>query len=255
MGHWETVVRLHDSLQAQAPGALRPHYTWSLLHAGNVARTLDIERISVLEVGVAGGSGLVALEAAARHVQEHLGVGIDVIGLDAGDGMPPPRDHRDAPYLIAEGDFPMDERRLRDRLDSARLLIGPVAETAGGLLRSAPAPIGFVAFDLDYYSSTVEALALLEADPELLMPRVLCYFDDVLGYPWGESNGARLAISEWGGTPAGRTLDRIPGLRWMVPRSEFDARWTEAMYLAHVVDHPRYADPEGTAFSNRLDLE
>jgi hypothetical protein len=30
--------------------------------------------------------------------------------------------------------------------------------------------------------------------------------------------------------------------------------WPEMMYLAHVLDHPRYDEDEGTALVRRLDL-
>jgi hypothetical protein len=42
-------------------------------------------------------------------------------------------------------------------------------------------PIGFIAFDLDYYSSTMSALKVLDAEYKYLLPRVACYFDDIVG--------------------------------------------------------------------------
>jgi len=83
---------------------------------------------------------------------------------------------------------------------------------------------------------------------------VLCYFDDVLGYPWGDSNGPRLAVSEFNATRDRRHLDHLPGFRYNVPSSELHARWVECMYLAHIYDHPRYEEDEGVALVTRLDL-
>jgi len=40
-------------------------------------------------------------------------------------------------------------------------------------------PVGFVAFDLDYYSSTKSALSIFEGSAATHLPRVHCYFDDV----------------------------------------------------------------------------
>ncbi len=37
-----------------------------------------------------------------------------------------------------------------------------------------------LAFDLDYYSSTKTALQLFEGGPESRLPRVYCYFDDIM---------------------------------------------------------------------------
>ena len=42
-------------------------------------------------------------------------------------------------------------------------------------------PVGFVAFDLDYYSSTVAALKIFDGPHETHLPRVHCYFDDLAG--------------------------------------------------------------------------
>jgi hypothetical protein len=251
--HWALVNGLLPQVQATAAG-LRSHYTWSVLHAASIALRTGRERITVLEFGVAGGNGLVALEGAALAVEQRLGVGIDVIGLDTGGGLPRPRDHRDAPFLMDGGDFPMDEEKLRSRLRGARLMLGDVAHTVPDLLASAPAPIGFIAFDLDYYSSTRDALQVLLGDAETLLPRVLCYFDDVHGYPWGDCNGARLAIAEFpeGGGP--RRLAQLHGLRFLLPPGEREERWPEAMWVAHAFDHPRYAEPEGTELVRRLDL-
>jgi hypothetical protein len=252
--HWTLVNGLLPEIQATGEG-LRVNYTWSILHAASVAIRTGRERIAVVELGVAGGAGLLAMEAAALAIERRLGVAIEVYGFDTGRGLPRAVDLRDAPFLIDEGDFPMDQERLRARLLRAELILGDVAETIPVFLASRPPPIGFVSYDLDYYSSTTAALALLRAEPACLFPRVLCYFDDVHGYPWGDCNGALLAIREFSGPGDPRQLVRLPGLRFLVPGSERDARWPEAMYVAHAFDHPAYAEPEGTALVQRLDLD
>ena len=249
--HWEAVSRLFQTVAGP-----RPQYTWSLIHAGLVARRLGVPAISAVELGVAGGSGLVAMERAAAQVAAELGVAIEVHGFDTGSGLPEPVDHRDAPYLISSGDFTMDEAALRARLDRAQLHLGPVAQTIPRFLQAGHPPVGFAAFDLDYYSSTRDALALVAGPVDRLLPRFLAYFDDVLGYPWGHLNGPRPAIVEFnqqhGET---RVVDELLGLRFMVPQTEFQSRWPEAMFLVHVLDHPRYGDPEETALIRQLALE
>jgi hypothetical protein len=249
--HWATLARLFDEI-----GGSRPHYTWCLIHGALVADRLGFHKISALELGVAGGNGLVALESAADAISQAVGVAIEVHGFDSGRGLPAPVDHRDAPYLIEAGDFSMDEARLRGRLRSATLHLGPVGETVAAFLDAGHAPVAFAAFDLDYYSSTRDALALVTGPTDRLMPRFLAYFDDVVGYPWGSTNGPVPAIAEFNSEHGGtRLIDELRGLRYVVPRSEFDARWTEAMFLVHVLDHPRYEDAEGTAFSHQLELD
>lgn len=252
--HWSLVNSLLPEIQASGPG-LRPNYTWSVLHTASIALRTGRDPIAVVELGVAGGGGLIALESAALAVEERLGVRIEVYGFDTGTGLPRPTDLRDAPFLIAEGDFPMDEGKLRARLRRAELILGDVSETIRSFLDTRPPPVGFAAYDLDYYSSTRDALALLRAEPDRLFPRVLCYFDDVHGYPWGDCIGARLAIREFSRPDDARQLAALPGLRYLLPAGERDERWPDAMYVAHAFDHPAYADPEGTELVRRLDLE
>lgn len=251
--HWVVINRLLVEIQSAAPD-LRPNYTWSILHAAAIAGRTGQERMSVLEFGVAGGRGLVAMEGAAAAAAAALGVEIDVYGFDTGKGLPAPRDPRDAPFAAAAGDFPMDEDRLRSRLERAQLVLGDVKDTIGSFLSSDAAPIGFMSFDLDYYTSTRDALEILLGDSRTVMPRVLCYFDDTHGYPWGDVNGARLAISEFNDSHRDRKVSQLHGLRYILPPSEFTSRWTDAMYVAHLFDHPAYNEPEGTELVTRLDL-
>src|SRR4051812_38992487 len=175
----------------------RPQYLWPLLQSAHAARALNIPTIAALEFGVAGGNGLLAMEQAAKTATELSGTEIEIFGFDSGSGMPAPVDPRDAPWLIEPAYFKMDEDALRARLERAHLVLGNVAETVPAWIRSEHAPIGFVAFDLDYYSSTVEALRVLEGDEAQVLPRVPCYFDDMFGYGWSDFMGPRAALDEF----------------------------------------------------------
>ena len=245
--HWSRVARGAEELMA---AGVRVNYAWCVLHAASVARFLGIPRIAVVEFGVAGGNGLVALERAAEAAP---GVEVEVHGSDTGEGLPAPADARDTPYVHAAGHFPMDVDALRSRLARAQLHLGLVRETLASF--HTDAPVGFVALDLDYHSSTVDALALFDLPAERLLPRVMVYVDDAHGYPWGDTNGPRAAIREFNAARSARALDHLYGMRHQVPRASFHSRWPEALWLAHVYDHPRYAEDEGVAISTRLDLE
>ena len=148
------VNRMFEWCQATTGSRYRPQYLWPTLQSASSAKALGVPRISVVEFGVAGGNGLLALEEAAAAAESLLGIGVAVAGFDTGKGLPPPVDHRDVPFVLRPGYFEMDERALRDRLSRAELVLGPVAETLGPWLEAGPAPVGFAAFDLDYWSST-----------------------------------------------------------------------------------------------------
>ncbi|RMF72466.1 MAG: hypothetical protein D6744_16795 [Planctomycetota bacterium] len=235
-------------------GRLRRHYTWGVIQAAFVAAELKLPRITVVEFGVAGGNGLIALDMLPERLAAFFPTRIDVVGFDAGAGLPPPQDHRDHPNLWSAGDYRMDADALRKRLSHARLILGDVSETVPAFLASRPAPVGFVAFDLDYYSSTAYALRLLAADASLLLPRVYCYFDDILGFTFNDYGGERLAIREFNQQHADRKISPIYGLRHQVDERFRDDAWLDQMHLAHVFDHPLYGHPDGLVRHGRKPL-
>lgn len=232
----------------------RADYLWGSLHGAHLAKSTGIDSVSLIELGVAGGNGLLALERIGRAVERHLGVKASVYGFDRGTGLPPPTDVRDCPNLYAEADYPMDVDRLRSRLTSAELIIGDVRDTVEPFLRRRPSPIAFISFDLDLYTSTRDAMPLLEADPKLLLPRVHCYFDDITGFTFGEWNGERLAINEFNAHHELRKVSQLYALRHYVPGRCANQMWVDKFFLAHIFDHPLYAAPDGLTRVARLDL-
>lgn len=223
----------------------RPAYALSVASAAISAKHLGIDRISLLEFGVAGGNGLLALEAAAEHAESLLGVEIEVYGFDTGGGLPPPTDRRDVPFRLSEGDYPMDEAKLRSSLRRAELVLGLVSDTVPEFIAQERPPVGFVSNDLDYYSSTMESFSILEADPARLLPRVFSYFDDVCLYPWTDFNGERAAIAEFNSTHDVRKISPVYGLRYWLPGPDLHRLWPEKIFVAELFDHPLYRTPEG----------
>jgi hypothetical protein len=223
-------------------GKERPWYAWGVLCGVDLAQALGIDRVSVIEFGVAGGRGLIELERIASKVEEIYGIGIDVFGFDSGTGLPKPKDYRDLPQMWSEGHFGMDREKLLARLRKANLVLGPVEETVPDFVASCSAPVAFIAFDLDLYSSTMAAFKLLDADPRLLLPRVQCYFDDIMGFSYGHLNGELLAIREFNKTHDDRQISRIHGLRHFVL---CDDMWVDQMYLAHIPNHEDYGTHDG----------
>jgi hypothetical protein len=217
----------------------RPNYAYGLYRAAVQARALDMPAISALELGVGQGEGLLALEAAAQEVESHTGVRIAMFGFDLGEGLPAPRDYRDLPYLYAPGYYHLELEPLRARLTRSELVLGDVAETIPSFLGRMPPPIGFVAFDLDLYSSTKTAMKLFEADYAHYLPRVLCYFDDIANEHalQTEYTGELLAVREFNAEHPHVKIDRITGFEYS--RVIRDV-WNIKMYVCHFFEHPRY---------------
>jgi hypothetical protein len=245
---------MHRKILADPGCAPKPQYAWGVLNAASLAKHLQIPRISVAEFGVAGGNGLVALERIAAVCESLVGVKIDVYGFDSAVGLPKPVDYRDTPNLFSENDFPMDVDKLRAKLERARLVLGPIQDTLPEFMRSDVAPFGFIAFDVDLYSSTVQALKTLEGPHSFLLPRVFCYFDDNQGLTYSEFTGERLAISEFNQKWTHRKISPIFGHRYFLNPETANQKWVEQIYLAHFFDHELYNMRDGLIRTSRMDL-
>jgi len=208
-------------------------YVWPSIQAAKLAKHLGFDRVSFIEFGVAGGHSLLKLEAIAKTLADYFEINIDVYGFDSGTGMPPPRDYRDMPNLWSIGSFGMDVGKLQQRLTGAQLMLGPVGERVSSFLQGSPAPVAFAAFDLDYYSSTMEAFRLFDAEHNLLLPRVHCYFDDILGYSICEFNGELLAITDFNAAHPLRKVAAIRGIRYFVPERFANLMW-ENLHAPHI---------------------
>jgi hypothetical protein len=233
---------LAETIYAAIADGRYPQYGYGVVQAAALAGSLGYPRMSVLELGVAGGNGLLELERLSKEHSGASGVDIQVAGFDSGGGMPEPIDHRDLPYIWQAKFFRMDEAALRKRLSIAALHLGDVADTGKKYITNKPAPIGFISFDFDYYSSTVRAFeALLQGDFECYLPRVVCYFDDTVGphhVMHSCFTGELLAISEFNSGNERRKLGKLNGLRHKI--RPLDGEWVEGIYILHLFDHPRY---------------
>jgi hypothetical protein len=232
---------IRDSPCGRWSNARRPHYAYCTYQTARLAKALGLDAISVVELGVAGGNGLVLLEELAATISEVVGIRIETFGFDAGTGMPAPSDYRDLPYVWSPGLFAMDEDALRRQLRSARLVIGDVASTIPAFVEEGGyPPIGFVAFDLDYWSATAAAMRLLDGPPELRLPRVFCYFDDIIGNDWEihcPYIGELLAIEEFN---AGHDQIKVSPVNALRHKRRIQAAWNDQIYVAHDFAHTQY---------------
>ena len=224
----------------------RPAYGYCLYYAALLARKLGYPRMSCIEFGVAGGSGLVNLEYHAREIARCLAVEIDIYGFDSGEGLPEPSDYRDLPYQWERGYFRMDLHKLQDRLRKAKLVLGNVEITSRDFLeRYKPAPVGAILYDLDFYSSTIQAMKMLEGNAECFLPRVFCYFDDIVGTEeqlYNDFTGERLAIEEFNQAHRDVKLS----LPYHLLARKVVEPWHHKIRTCHFFKHPRYNQFTGT---------
>ena len=223
-------------------GFTRTEYAYGTYHAALQAKSLGIESISVIEFGVAGGKSLLELEKIACMVEDLTKVKINVYGFDAGTGLPEPDDYRDLPFMWQKGFYQMNFEKLITRLSRAKLIIGDVGETSIKFFETnSPPPIGFISFDLDYYSSTKKAMQIFNSNHQNFLPRVFCFFDDCIGSDWDivcEYTGELLAINEFNKEHNDMKICKINGLRY---KRKFDLLWTDEMYVLHSFNHALYS--------------
>ncbi len=208
----------------------RHHYALGLAQAVRQAIHCGYPRITAIELGVFTGAGLLELCDAAKFFMNELGIEIAVYGFDSTHGLPPLEGYIDHPELWHTSAFKMpDPAELRAKLPPfARLVIGDVGETIPDFEQEVrAAPIGFISFDLDLYSSTKRALPILNFAPESYLPGVALLFDD---------SNTVVTHSEWCGEAAAvREFNEESTLRKIDRKPSFTIR---NFAVCQIFDHP-----------------
>jgi hypothetical protein len=212
-----------------------------MYYAALQGKALGHTAVTVVELGVAGGNGLVCLCDLKRDIQSEVGITINVVGFDTGEGLPKSEDPRDTLYAWPTGSYRMDRDALEKRIGGqAELVLGSVANTIASWNPKTESPLGAVLFDLDYFSSTSAALSILTK--ENILPRIWCYFDDVHGGPeeaLTERIGEREAIRQFNASPMREVLnDHLsPAYAFKFLQQE---SWHERIFLYHRMSHRDY---------------
>jgi len=217
---------------------LRQQHAYSLLDAADQAKKYGYTKVSIFEFGVAAGAGLLNLQSLAKRITTFTGIGFDIYGFDTGTGMPSPVSFKDHPELYQTGDFPMDFEKLEKKLDNnTQLVLGPISNSIVKFLalNFSHAPIGFISIDVDYYSSTVDALNLFKHSATNFLPRVVIYLDDLEDLSHNSYCGEQAAVHEFTSQNPLRPIEKHPFLRGY--RLFKNARWIDHIYQCHVLDH------------------
>jgi hypothetical protein len=227
--------------RVRAGAVARPPYAWCAYQAAMEAKALGYSAVTVVEVGVAKGGGLLCLCDHSQEIRKELGVEVVVVGFDSGEGLPATNDPRDVNYFWRSGAYKMDRQGLEKQLAGrAKLILGDVSRTTPAWSPRADAPLGAVMFDLDLYTSTCASFGLLTNENAL--PRIWCYFDDVAGSAQNaltERIGEREAIRHFNLMPDREFLhDHLsPAFTFKGMAPEY---WHPHIYLYHRFSHPSY---------------
>ncbi len=217
----------------------RPPHAYCFYNAVKLAKRLNYKSISVIEFGVAGGNGLFFLELFAEQLSKEFNIGIEIYGFDLISGLPSPKDYRDLPYIFKKDLFPMNKDVLKNKLKKSIIVEGDVKNTTKDFFEKYnPAPIAFIINDLDYYSSTINSFNIFYGDSKFYLPRIFCYFDDVLGDEismYSDHSGELLAISEFNETNKNKKILLNKNLV-----SSSKNHWRYQIYYYHDFLHPEY---------------
>jgi hypothetical protein len=78
----------------------------------------------------------------------------------------------------------------------------------------------------------IQAFKLFDADQQLLLPRVHCYFDDIMGFTIGDFNGERLATLEFNASHSMRKISQVYGLKYFISPSYRNSIRVELFWIA-----------------------
>jgi hypothetical protein len=219
----------------------RPYYAYCIYKATLLAKSLGYRKISIIEFGVAGGNGLVNIEQHIGELTKEFEIEYEVYGFDSGQGLPDSGDYRDLKYVWKPGFYQMDLQKLQDRLKISQLIIGDIRDTSPTFIsKFKPSPIGCILIDLDYYTSTKNALRIFDGPPEYYLPRIYCYCDDIHGTGLRAANeftGELRAMNEFNEQNTTRKIAQELGLRWLRNRP---SRWNDQIFVYHDFAHPLY---------------
>ena len=230
----------------------RPHYETILLESCKEAKKLGVNSVSVLELGVAGGNGIIALEKYKKSIENNLKIKIDIYGFDTGEGLPRTNLKEDLVFVWKQGQYKTDKDLIKKKTNS-KIFYGDIKNTINDFIKLNPNKICSIFCDLDYYSSTKAFLDQINNLKKYLLPRVLCYFDD-LHVPENyisDINGELLAINEFNSSNTscklGISIDHIQEFKFPLAKG--------LIYMLHVFDNPDYNKFIGHAYGDQSSIK
>ncbi len=206
----------------------RPYYGFPIYQSLKLAQSLGYKKVSIIEFGVASGDGLLNIEYHVKEIKKKIDIDVEIYGFDLASGLPETKDYRDLLYQWKTGFYKMDVQKLKSKLSSAKLVLGDIKKSLEKFTHAAP--VACVIIDVDYYTSTIDALEVFKL-PHL--PRVFCYFDDVVGNEtslYNEFTGELLAIDEF---------NQKNTMKIAKYRSD-NTSYKEHMFIMHDFEHAEY---------------
>lgn len=220
-----------------------PYLAYCMLNAAIQAKGLGIMRISAIEFGVCSGASLTNIEKYSKEIEKLTGVSFSIYGFDIISGLPKSsNNYKDQVYFWHQGAFKTDLEKLRKNVKTSTLVIGDIKDTVKTFFDDyAPPPIGFISFDLDYYTSTLAAFEIFNFSQSNYLPRVECYMDDVSSFnelSACKGTGVLRAIEDF--NEEKNSNKKIYKKELVSQFRRYKEPWNEKIYVFHNFEHNLY---------------
>tara|TARA_Y100000590_G_C15604892_1_gene971602 strand:- start:101 stop:928 length:828 start_codon:yes stop_codon:yes gene_type:complete len=230
----------------------RPYYETILLEGAIEAKKIGYKTVSVLELGVAGGNGIIALEKYKEKIEKLINIKINVYGFDSGEGLPDVSNKFDLPYLWEKGIYKINREKLEKKINS-KIFYGDIKDTVDDFIKINPENIIAIFSDLDLYTSTKNFLNQISKLKKHLCPRTYCYFDGIfhVNHWINVHNAELLAIQEFNNEnndcKIGKSLSNSSDFKFPIGR--------ENLFMLHNFTHKDYYLNIGSDQNFSLDIK
>tara|TARA_B100000963_G_scaffold50762_1_gene38891 strand:- start:446 stop:1297 length:852 start_codon:yes stop_codon:yes gene_type:complete len=220
----------------------KPYLAYCMLNAAIQAKGLGIMKISAIEFGVCSGASLTYIEKYSKEIEKLTGVSFNTYGFDMMSGLPKTSiDYKNQLYFWPQGAFKTDLEKLRNNIKTSTLIIGDIKDKVKTFFDDYEPPvIGFISFDLDYYTSTLSAFEIFNFSQSNYLPRVECYMDDVSSFnelSASKGTGVLRAIEEFNERENNKKIYK----KELVSQfRRFKEYWNEKIYVFHYFNHDLY---------------
>ena len=205
----------------------RPNYALGILMAAHQAKELNYKKISIIELGCWNFEGLIDIENYINDIKKFIDIDFNVYGFELGSGhIKEETDPRNRLYELSGGDYAFKKEENIKKLKFSELILGDVKETVPKFLEEKhldEAPLGFVIFDLGFYTSAKDALNLLKSKSKRYLPRTIIYSDN--NYFVLENEADKLAFAEFN-NEKGKTISPIGELA-----EQLSISWNKWIFL------------------------
>ena len=220
----------------------RPNYALGILMAAHQAKELNYKKISVIELGCWNFEGLIDIENYIDDIKKFIDIDFNVYGFELGSGhIKEEIDPRNRLYELSGGDYTFIKKENLKKLKFSKLVLGDVKETVPKFLEEKhldEAPLGFIIFDLGFYTSAKDALNLLKSKSNRYLPRTTIYSDN--NYFVLENEADKLAFKEFN-NEGGKTISPIGELAEQLSLSW--KKWIflgKRMFILSDLKHEKY---------------